>query len=73
MSTFKNYFDYDFFMTMCGIRNVHFMGTLDDWKVLRQKTEKLKTFSMPTKYGNSFGTYIDGLLPILDQFIETYQ
>jgi hypothetical protein len=73
MSTFKKYFNYNFLMTMCGIRNVHFMGTLDDWKLLRQKTAELKSFAIPTEYRNSFGTYIDGLLPILDQFIETYQ
>jgi hypothetical protein len=73
MSAFKKYFNYDYLMTMCGIRNVHFMGTLDDWKLLRQKTEELKSFAIPSKYRNGFDTYIDGLLPILDQFIETYQ
>lgn len=26
-----------------------------------------------SRYGSSFGTYIDGLLPILDQFIQTYE
>jgi hypothetical protein len=61
-------------MTCCGIRNVHFMGRLDDWKVLRQKTEQLKSFVLPSnEYGSGFDTYVDGLLPILDQFIETYQ
>ncbi len=73
MSTFKKYFDYDYFMTMCGIRNVHFMGTLEDWKVLRQKTEEFKSFTIPSEYGDGFDTYVDGLLPILDQFIKTYQ
>jgi hypothetical protein len=73
MSTFKRYFDYDFLMTMCGIRDVHFMGTLDDWKLLREKTEQLKSFAIPSKYGNGFDTYIDGILSILDQFIQTYQ
>ena len=48
MSAFKKYFDYDYLMTMCGIRNVHFMGKLDDWKVLRQKREQLKTFAIPS-------------------------
>ncbi len=73
MSTFKKYFDYDYYMTMCGIRNVHFMGTLDDWKLLRQKTEQLKNFTMSSGRQSSFSTYIDGLLPVLDQFIQTYQ
>jgi hypothetical protein len=74
MSTFKNFFQYHHLMGGCSIRNVHFMGTLDDWKVLRQKTEQLKTFVLLSgKYGGRFDTYIDGLLPILEQFIQTYQ
>lgn len=73
MSAFKQYFNYEYIMCSCGIRNVHFMGTLDDWKVLRQKTEQLKNFAIPDQRGGGFGGYIDGLLPILDQFIETYQ
>jgi len=73
MSTCEKYFKYDYLMTMCGIRNVHFMGTLDDWKLLRQKTEQLKSFAISIQYRYGFSTYIDGLLPILDQFIQTYQ
>jgi hypothetical protein len=50
------------------------MGTLDDWKILRQKTEQLKSFVLSSnKYGGGFDTYIDGLLPILERFIQTYQ
>ncbi|CAF1068118.1 unnamed protein product [Adineta steineri] len=71
MDTFKQYFEYRCIVTKCGIRNVHFVGTLDDWKLLRQKTEQLQMFSTSTK--DSFGSYIRGLLPIIDQFIQTYQ
>ncbi|CAF1155903.1 unnamed protein product, partial [Adineta ricciae] len=70
MNAFKNYFDYGLFMTRCGIRKVHFMGTLDDWILLRQKTEQLKAFTTPE---DQFSSYVQGLLPILDKFIETYQ
>ena len=70
MDTFKQYFDYECCIT-CGIRNVHFMGILKDWKRLRSKTAKLKNFTQPNR--DSFRSYIDGLLPILDQFIQTYQ
>ncbi len=74
MSTFKKYFEFDYSIACCGIRNVHFMGTLDDWKILRQKTEQLKSFVLSSnKYGGGFDTYIDGLLPILERFIQTYQ
>ncbi|CAF3915086.1 unnamed protein product [Rotaria sordida] len=71
MDTFKQYFEYRCVITKCGIRNVHFMGTLDDWKLLRHKTEQLQNFT--TSRNDSFATYIQGLLPIIDKFIETYQ
>ncbi len=74
MPTFKKYFESNYLMTKCGIRNVHFMETLDDWKVLRQKTERLKSFVFPSnKYEGGFDAYVDGLLSILKQFIKTYQ
>ncbi|CAF2657114.1 unnamed protein product [Rotaria sp. Silwood2] len=71
MDTFQKYFKYKSYVTMCGIRNVHFMGTSEDWKLLRYKTTKLKNFTVPNR--DDFGSYIDGLLPIIDQFIQTYQ
>lgn len=71
MDTFQKYFEYECYVTLCGIRNVHFLGTLDDWKLVRQKAEELKNFSMSERH--HFGSYIDGLLPIIDQFIQTYQ
>ena len=71
MDTFKQYFDYECCIVTCGIRNVHFMGTLEDWNLLRSKTAQLKNFTQPNR--DSFSSYIDGLLPILDQFIQTYQ
>ncbi|CAF0828858.1 unnamed protein product [Adineta steineri] len=57
-------------MTLCGIRKVHFLGTIDDWLLLRQKTEQLQTFTTPE---DEFSTYIKGVLPLLDQFIQTYR
>lgn len=71
MDTFQKYFEYKCYVTRCGIRNVHFLGTLADWKLLRQKIKELKNFGMSGS--NSFSSYIDGVLPIIDQFIETYQ
>lgn len=71
MSTFQKYFEYRCLITRCGIRNVHFKGTLDDWNNLRQKTEELRKLTVSEH--DEFGSYIDGLLPIIDQFIQTYQ
>lgn len=68
MDTFQKYFEYRCYLTRCGIRKVHFMGTLDDWNLLKEKTNQLKKFST----GN-FAEYIDGLLPIIEKFIETYE
>jgi hypothetical protein len=70
MNTFRKYFDYRLVMTSCGIRKVHFLGTLDDWLLLRRKTEQLQGFTTPK---DAFSTYVEGLLPVLDQFISTYQ
>ncbi|CAF1489604.1 unnamed protein product [Adineta steineri] len=66
----KEYFKYQLHWTLCGIRRVHFLGTLDDWLLLRQKTEQLKSF---TTFQDDFYTYIESILPILDQLINTYQ
>ncbi|CAF1653729.1 unnamed protein product, partial [Adineta ricciae] len=70
MNTFRQYFKYRLRWTLCGIRKVHFLGTLDDWLLLRRKTEKLQSFTTPD---DDFHTYIDSALPILDQLINTYQ
>jgi hypothetical protein len=48
-----------------------FIGTLDDWKLLRTKTQKLKAYCIGGNGKGDFGGYIDGILPIFDQFIET--
>jgi hypothetical protein len=70
MSTFRKCFDYTYVINSCGIRNIHFMGTLDDWILLREKTNQLKLFTVEM---DDFFVYINGILPILDQFISTYQ
>ncbi|CAF4140250.1 unnamed protein product [Adineta steineri] len=44
------------------------MGTLNDWQSLRIKTEQLKLFS-----NDQFHGYLNGVLSIFDQFIETYK
>ncbi|CAF0979896.1 unnamed protein product [Adineta steineri] len=68
MNTFKFYFEYQREICICGIRQVHFMGTLNDWQSLRIKTEKLKLFT-----DEKFHGYLIGVLSIFDQFIETYK
>ncbi|CAF1112623.1 unnamed protein product [Didymodactylos carnosus] len=70
MDTFKNYFDYGRFIPTCGIRQIHFMGTIGDWYLLKRKTEQIRSY---TTVNDSFYLYIENLLPILEEFIQTYQ
>ncbi|CAF0891196.1 unnamed protein product [Didymodactylos carnosus] len=70
MDTFQAYFSYGRCIPGCGIRAVHFEGTLDDWHLLKNKTEQLKMY---TKKCDKYEQYLDNLLPILDEFIKTYQ
>jgi hypothetical protein len=88
MDTFKQYFSYGRCIPCCGIRNVKFMGNVDDWKNLRKKAENISNFlngnadkSILTNISNmltgnnkvsQFTKYIDDLLPILDKFVDTY-
>ena len=46
------------------------MGTLDDWILLHEKTNQLRLFTLKN---DDFYVYINGILPILDQFIQTYK
>ncbi|CAF3038734.1 unnamed protein product [Rotaria sp. Silwood2] len=70
MDTFKSYFQYVRCIPMCGIRNVHFIGTLSDWELLKQKAEQLMSYTVKN---DEFYRYIEDLLPILNEFIKTYQ
>ena len=44
------------------------MGTLGDWQSLYSKAQQLRAFS-----NERFRNYIDGVLPIFDEFIKAYQ
>jgi hypothetical protein len=70
MSTFKKCSDYTYSINSCGIRKVHFMGTLDDWILLREKANQLRLYTIEN---DDFFGYINGILPILEEFIQTYQ
>jgi hypothetical protein len=70
MSTFQKCLTYTSSIKSCGIRNVHFMGIFDDWILLREKTNQLRLYTLEN---DDFYVYINGILPILDQFIQTYQ
>jgi len=56
-------------MTFCGIQNVLFGGTLDDWKSVLAKTQSLVEFDLD----GLLKRYVKNVSIILEQFIDTYQ
>ena len=60
METVKQYFSYMEMLTGCGIPSVTLEGTPDDWRLLREKTQKLGEFGVKEWTGK--------LDPILEQF-----
>lgn len=69
MNTYQKYFSYRRCIPMCGIQNVHFGGTLEDWKNLRLKLEHLREYDVD----GSLKNYVGKVGFILDKFIDTYQ
>eukprot|EP01111_Echinosteliopsis_oligospora_P018506 TRINITY_DN852_c0_g1_i1.p1 TRINITY_DN852_c0_g1~~TRINITY_DN852_c0_g1_i1.p1 ORF type:complete len:350 (-),score=62.08 TRINITY_DN852_c0_g1_i1:49-1098(-) len=69
MDSFKKYFSYGRCIPCCGINNVHFLGTLDDWKKLVDKLIDLKQYGVV----GDWNSYVDNLVPVLKKFVETYE
>lgn len=66
MSTLQAYFEYKFCL-MCGIPRVTLLGTVDDWKRLRAKADRLPEFDLG--YGHMKAWH--GMLShVLDQFVR---
>lgn len=72
MDSFQQYFTYTRMISRCGINNVRFMGTLEDWQKLRQKTAELIKYSVLGPF-DTWTTYVERVVTILDKFVETYQ
>jgi hypothetical protein len=66
MDSLKSFFAYGRVIPLCGIRNVLFMGDLEDWNKLLEKLQALKPFAAWTQY-------VENLIPIIEQFIESYK
>lgn len=69
MNTYKKYFKYGRCIPMCGIQNVHFGGTLDDWNNLKSKLEFLREYDVDGK----MKAYVQKVSFIIEKFIDTYQ
>jgi len=77
MDTFKNYFEYGRIVPMCGISKIHMLGSLDDWKLVKLKTlallQILKDNKELTDTTKVFCNYLQNVIPLLDEFIVTYE
>lgn len=62
MSAMKHYFDYRVIMCVCGFPSITIEGIVEDWELIKQKTEAL------AKYDLEWWT--SKLIPIIDEFIN---
>jgi hypothetical protein len=69
MGAMKNYFEY-YCCLMCGLPAVTMLGTLDDWKLLREKAEKLKEFAQGGQ--KDLLHWYNLLTQVLDEFVKSY-
>ena len=73
MDVMQQYFTYRSSI-QCGIERVGFLGTLDDWQLLRQYVAGLARFHLPgSKYFTSLQQWVDAVLVIVDHFIVAYK
>jgi hypothetical protein len=68
MNSFKKYFEYSRAMFLCGINNVLFTGTRNDWTLLLNKTLALTKYDV----GGVLIKYVEHMKIILNEFINTY-
>merc|ERR1712176_808943 len=68
MAAMKNYFSFGM-TTGCGIPKVTLLGTEEDWVNLRNRAEALSPLMKP----EFSGRWMPFLLPVLDQFVESYK
>jgi hypothetical protein len=66
MDICKNYFHY-MVCCGCGIPYIELMGTVDDWRLIRQKAGALETFCI--EKDPHLKKWLDALLPALDHFV----
>lgn len=49
MATVKSYFDYSMWSVLCGIPRITILGSVDDWKEIRERVEILKEYELNGK------------------------
>ncbi|KAL6715521.1 hypothetical protein ACLMJK_006482 [Lecanora helva] len=66
MGTLQKYFEYSFCL-LCGLPSVTLLGTVEDWKSILTRAEKLKM------YGEETTLWYNMLEPVLSRFVRTFQ
>ena len=67
MATLQSYFEYKCCL-LCGLPSITLLGSVDDWKLLRSKVDRLLEFD--TKDG-VMKEWVELLTVVLDKFVET--
>ncbi|CBN76576.1 conserved unknown protein [Ectocarpus siliculosus] len=71
MASLQAYFEYTM-MYRCGIPSVTLMGTVGDWKLLREKIERLLEFEVDgNPQGKVMQTWVGYLRKVCDGFVES--
>lgn len=75
MSTVREY--YSICCTLCGLSQVTLEGTLDDWKLLRDKAARIGTFGqdhegVPSSFPE-LANWSQLLQPVLQEFVTAYE
>eukprot|EP01127_Copromyxa_protea_P014547 TRINITY_DN407_c0_g1_i1.p1 TRINITY_DN407_c0_g1~~TRINITY_DN407_c0_g1_i1.p1 ORF type:complete len:349 (-),score=57.76 TRINITY_DN407_c0_g1_i1:87-1133(-) len=71
MGAMKNYFSYKMCL-MCGLPKVTLLGTIDDWKKIRTRVDKLATFQSDelTHWSTVLGSVLDHFVDAFDGNID---
>lgn len=70
MSSLQNFFKYKCALE-CGIPNVTLLGTLDDWKELRKRVDKILEFQVPNV--EHLDTWVCFLQKVTDNLVFNYE
>lgn len=71
MASLQAYFEYGMCLS-CGIPSVTLMGTVEDWKLLREKIERLLEFEVRgNPEGNVMELWVGYLRKVCDGFVES--
>ena len=71
MGSLQTYFEFKMYF-MCGIPAVTMMGTVADWKLLREKIEHLLEFEVQNNPdGNVMELWVGYLRKVCDGFVES--